>query len=95
MACQHARARDDMVGHTSDTAGGRPRHNALCTMTRRPTRGVHAAWARCARSVDTARVPWVCALCTQPSFDSVHCSESLFGSLFMNTVHKVFKNKIK
>ena len=35
----------------------------------------------------------VCTLCTQPSFDSVHCSESLFGSLFMNTVHEVFKKK--
>ena len=34
----------------------------------------------------------VCIGCTQPSFDSVHCSESLFGSLFMNTVHEVFKN---
>ena len=27
-------------------------------------------------------------------FDSVYCSESLFGTLFMNTVHEVFK-KIK
>ena len=34
--------------------------------------------------------PWVCALCTGPSFDSVHC----FESLFMDTVHGVFK-KIK
>ena len=32
---------------------------------------------------------WVCTLCTRPNFDSVHCSESLF----MNTVHKVFKKK--
>ena len=23
--------------------------------------------------------PWVCALCTRPSFDSGHCFESLFG----------------
>ena len=36
-----------------------------------------------------------CALCTQPSFDSVHCYELLFGTLFMNTVHEVFKLKKK
>ena len=42
--------------------------------------------------------PWVCALCTRPSFDSRHC----FESLFMSTVYEVFKknknknkNKIK
>ena len=38
--------------------------------------------------------PQVCALCTQPSLDLVHCSKSLFRSLFMNTIHEVFK-KIK
>ena len=39
---------------------------------------------------------WVCALCTQPSFVTVHCLGSLFGhcswTLFMNTVHRVKKN---
>ena len=35
--------------------------------------------------------PWVGALCTQLSFNSVHCFESLFGTRFMNTVHEVFK----
>ena len=59
---------------------------ALCT---RPGCSARAAW-----------VPWVCSLCTQPSFDSMHCFESLFGSLFLNTVHghcsRGFqKNKIK
>ena len=58
----------------------RPRHG--------PTHGVRSAWALCARSVRVARVCWVCTLCTQLSFDSVHCSESLFGTLFMNTVHE-------
>ena len=38
--------------------------------------------------------PWVGALCTQLSFDSVHYSELLFGTLFMNIVHEVFQ-KIK
>ena len=38
---------------------------------------------------------WVCAQCTQPSFDSVHCLHSLFGhcswTLFTSTVHRVKK----
>ena len=38
---------------------------------------------------------WVCALCTQPSFVTVHCLGSLFGhcswTLFMSTVHRVKK----
>ena len=54
----------------------------------RPGRSGRAGWAR------------VCTWCTQPSFDSVHCSESLFGTLFgtlfMSTVHEVLKkNKNK
>ena len=32
--------------------------------------------------------PWVGALCTRLSFDLVYCFESLFGTLFMNTVHE-------
>ena len=40
--------------------------------------------------------PRVGALCTRLSFDSGHCFESLFGTLFMNTVHehcsRSFKN---
>ena len=40
---------------------------------------------------------WVCALCTQPSFVTVHCLGSLFGycswTLFMSTVHRVKKKK--
>ena len=53
------------------------------------------ACKQCARPV---REGWarVCTWCTQPSFDSVHSSESLFGILFMRTVHEVFKkNNIK
>ena len=37
----------------------------------------------------------VCTWYTQPSFDSMHYSESLFGTLFMNTVHEVFKKNKK
>ena len=69
-----------------------------------PALVVRATCARpvgCVRSsahdLGTARVVctrlgfWMCALCTQPSFDSVHCLQSLFGSLFMKTVHRVKK----
>ena len=39
---------------------------------------------------------WVCALCTQPSFVTVHYLESLFEyyswTLFKSTVHRVKKN---
>ena len=31
---------------------------------------------------------WVCALCARPSFETVHCLGSLFGSLFMDNVHE-------
>ena len=43
---------------------------------------------RSARTACAQPGPWECALCTRPSFDSVHYSESLFGSLFMNIVHE-------
>ena len=48
-------------------------------------------WAlrvQCARAMCARPGFWVCALCTQPSFDSVHCLQSLFGSLFMSTTHE-------
>ena len=44
----------------------------LCT---RPGCSVPAAW-----------VPWVCALCTQPSFDSVHCLQSPFMEFKKNEI---------
>ena len=45
------------------------------------------AWAQCDRLV---RGGWVkvCTWCTQPNFDLVHCFQSLFGTMFMNTVHE-------
>ena len=62
----------------------RPRHGACAATTRLRERRARGLFAQPG--------PWVCALCTRPSFDLVHCYESLFGSLFMNTVHEVFKN---
>ena len=47
-----------------------------------------------AHDLDTAGVVcprpgfWLCALCTQPIFDSVHYLQSLFGSLLMSTAHE-------
>ena len=46
-----------------------------------------ATW-RSAGTVCTQAGPRVGALCTRLNFDSMHCSESLFGTLFMNTVHE-------
>ena len=64
----------------------------LSTLSSRPALAVRATCARpghCARSsahdLGTARAVcarpglWVCAMCTQPSFDLVHCLQSLFG----------------
>ena len=72
--------RNDMTGHDHDTVGHR-----------RNTAGEGATTRRNARVACAQPRPWVCALCTRPSFDSVPYSELLFGSLFMNTVHEVFK----
>ena len=63
----------------------RPRHGACAATTRLRERRARGLFAQPG--------PWVCALCTRPSFDLVHCYESLFGSLFMNIVHEVFKKK--
>ena len=61
-----------MVGRARDRAG-EAFDKALCA---RPRRNVHVA-----------RVRWVCTWCTRLSFNSMHCSESLFGTLFMSIVH--------
>ena len=76
--------RHDLEGATTqsrvrhDTAHLAPRLSATCAL---PGRSGRAAWVR------------VCTWCTQPSFDSVHSFESLFRTLFMSTVNKVFKKK--
>ena len=87
-ACDKANVRldtsCDMARHGHDTASVR-------TTTRRCAR---YDTALCERPGGSARAacaqpgPWVCALYTRPSFESVHYFESLFESLFMNTVHE-------
>ena len=80
----------------------------LRTLSTRPVLAVHVTSARpvgcahcSAHNLGTARAVcerprfWVCALCTQPSFVTVHCSGSLFMTLFMNTVHRDLKKKYK
>ena len=70
----------------------RPATRRLSATIRLSTCHDTAPSTRCARDlgiVCTQPGPWVCALCTQPSFDSGHC----FESLFLSTVHEVFKNK--
>ena len=88
-------ARDTANAHCDtacDTAGYN-HDTALMRATTRPSAICHTAlgaWPRrSARATCAQPGPWVCSLCTRPSFDSVHCSESLF----MNTVHEVFKIK--
>ena len=79
----------------SDTAGGAYDTTGEGATTRPNT---HHDTALCAQPEQSGRAAWVrvCTWCTQPSFDSVHCSESLFRTLFMSTVHDVFKkNKNK
>ena len=100
----------DTAGQACDTAMKRPatpttkpvlglRHGALRATTRR---SASAAWAQCAwprRTVRAARVCWVCLCAPNPVLDSVHCFESLFRPLFMNTVYEHcsqdFSKKIK
>ena len=54
-----------------------PRHGVLCARPWRSARGLCAqAEPRCAPSAP------------DPVLDSVHCFQSLFGTLFMNTVHE-------
>ena len=75
------------------TARSSAREQAL--MRARPACYVRSS----AHDVGTARVVcarpgfWVCALCTQPNFVTVHYLGSLFGQcswiLFMSTVHRV------
>ena len=64
--------------------GGGGRDTAGLDHDKAPVQGVRAA-----------RVRWVCTLYTQLSLDSMHHSESLFETLFMSTVHEVFKKKNK
>ena len=81
--------------------GGR-RSRRRCVRDQARMRARPACLARnSAHDLGTARAVcarpgfWVCALCTQSNFDSVHCLQSIFGSLFMSTVDKGSKKKKK
>ena len=78
---QRTRPRRDTTGHAFDTTGRGPQYGPVRATTRRSVCGLGA--------VCTQPWPWVCALCTRPSFDSGHYFESMFESLFMSTVHEV------
>ena len=82
-----------MAGARCDPATTRPGegHDTAayaCDMARRGLQHGEAKPAtRCsALAVCVQARPRVGALCTRLSFDSVHYSESLFGTMFMNTV---------
>ena len=62
------------------------RSRSSCARDQTRMRAQHACYAHSsAHDLGTARAvyarpgPWVCALCTQPSFVTVHCLGSLFG----------------
>ena len=61
----------------------KPRHDLVGAETRRCARGLGAVLAQRVRSLGHG-----CVHCALDSFDLVHCFESLFGSLFMNTVYE-------
>ena len=84
MARQRARA-------SGDTARDALRHGTQCAACAWPERGVGTAWARHAHGLGaTCSQPRfrVYTLFTQPSFDLVHCLQSLFETLFTDTVHE-------
>ena len=66
--------------HGHDMAGRALRHGHDTAPNAHYVRGLGAVRAQPG--------PRVGALCTRLSFDSVHCSESLFGTMFKNTVHE-------
>ena len=63
----------------------RPLHDAQPVLCARPGRNV------CAVGVQLGFK--VCTLCTQPNLDSGHCLGHCSWTLFMSTIHEVFKNK--
>ena len=81
-ACARRQGRS-RLRHGHDTVLYTPRHGAQLPLCARPRRSGRTGWVR------------VCVLYTRLSFDSVHYSESLCGTLFMSIVHEVFKKKIK
>ena len=72
-------------GH--DTAQRTPRHGAQLALCSRP--------GRSARAVGAQPGFKVCIWCTQPSFGLSALFQSLFGTLFMRTVHEDLKIIIK
>ena len=101
---RHGTLRDDTVRDTAHNTW--PATRRASTRVDAATRQ-GAPVTRPGQAYDTARQglrhgavcaqvgPRVGALCTRLSFHSVHYSESLFGTLFKNTVHEISKIKIK
>ena len=91
--CERDTARSRARGGGGGGGGGR-RHGARACAATRP--GVCCNTAKPGLrhgAVYAYAGPRVGALCTRLYFDSVHFSESLFGTLFMSIVHEVFKKK--
>ena len=75
-------------GTARDTVERAARHCRACAATR-PSMRCDMTWPGPRHGVMRAQAgPRVGILFTRLSFDIVHYSESLFGTLFMNTVHE-------
>ena len=88
----------DTASQAYDTTDHRQRHGRGTTTTRRqceprhgPARGLGVVHTQCAHSQGPLGVHPV----HLTRFDLVHCFQSLFGPLFMSTVHEVFKKNKK
>ena len=87
-----SRAHSNTAGDSFDTTERGLRHDLVCA-TIQPS--VRHDTTPCARPGRSGRAAWlrVCTWCTQPNFGLSALFQSLFGPLFMNTVHK-FLSKI-
>ena len=81
-ALRHGSSLSDMA-HSARCMGSGSRYNFCIVIG--ATFGVAIRRSKAARGLGAVRaswVPWVCTLCTPPSFETVHCLQSLFGALF-------------
>ena len=77
-------------GQASESAGAHPTRGDLRSMRPRPWRCARYLVCIRARQRAVCARPrfYVCALCTRPSFEIVHC----LGSLFMDTIHEHYSH---
>ena len=85
---QLARARCDTAGDSYDTTGWGPRHGLVCATIQPSARHDTTPCARPGHSGIAAWVQGVHLVHLTQFWTQCTVSESLFGTLFMNTVHE-------